>query len=439
MASSHADIPIDQDDMSNEAIRQAIANSIREVNLSSSSISSSESASKVGLEAVADMLHPDLSKLTEEEQINIATKASEAELSEDEKNLLKALEESKKEAQKVDSDEDLQKAILLSKKEVDKMKIKQQESDSDDEFLNALARSVDPNEQVVPWMSDLAASGASAIPNLEDLELEKQQRKSRQVSTMASRIAAKHGHQGRVLDNEAKYMADMKKAIDESLKQVEMRSVSMSPPPLATSGLNGYSRIVGRSGSQGTAQAGMPAARQPLKAKTYTYKASQKGQYRPVIVDGCNVGFAYGRNEAFVAKGLEIVYNHFKEKGYEDSKIVIIIKHIPKQYLTPEDEYLLEELDKIGVLHQCQGRYVGGERLQPDDDLFILETAMRLGGVVLSNDRYKKYWETHVQYRDIIRSRLIQPTFIAKTLILPVDPLGNKGPSLDQFLRFDTD
>lgn len=223
----------------------------------------------------------------------------------------------------------------------------------------------------------LMPSGASAVPNLEDLE---RRRKSRQVTTMASRIAAKHPHQGRVLDTDAKFRADLKMALDESLKEVELeRSVSMSPPPM-----NGFSRVA-RSGSQGTTQV---VKRTPMiKPRTYTYKPSKKGKYRPIIIDGCNVGFAYGRNEAFVAKGLEIAYNYFKEKGYEDKDIVIIIKHIPKQYLSRDDEFLLEELDKIGVLHYCQGRFAGGERLQPDDDLFILNTAHSLDGIVLSNDR----------------------------------------------------
>jgi len=33
-------------------------------------------------------------------------------------------------------------------------------------------------------------------------------------------------------------------------------------------------------------------------------------------------------------------------------------------------------------------------------------------------------------------NRLIQPTFIKDQLILPLDPLGDQGPELDQVLRF---
>lgn len=159
--SSKADMPIIHDDLTNEDIRQAINASLREVNLSSSSTSTS-SSSKVGLEAVADMVHPDLSKLTEEEQLLIAQKASEAELTEDEREYLRVLEESKKDAQPEDdmTEEEqkaIQKAIQESEKEMLRLGKKYEEvvnnhgPDSEDEDLNQiLAKSMDPNEQINP-------------------------------------------------------------------------------------------------------------------------------------------------------------------------------------------------------------------------------------------------------------------------------------------------
>ena len=71
--------------------------------------------------------------------------------------------------------------------------------------------------------------------------------------------------------------------------------------------------------------------------------------------------------------------------------------------------------------------------------MYILEVAHSLDGIVLSNDQYRQYWDTHTQYREIIENRLIQPKFIHNKLILQPDPLGKKGPNLEQFLRFDKD
>ena len=91
----------------------------------------------------------------------------------------------------------------------------------------------------------------------------------------------------------------------------------------------------------------------------------------------------------------------------------------------------------INVIHMSPSRRAGNEIVKSDDDLFILNTAKTLEGVVLSADRYKHEHDHYPEYRDIIRSRLIVPTFIHNKLILPVDPLGKKGPKLEEILKFD--
>lgn len=91
----------------------------------------------------------------------------------------------------------------------------------------------------------------------------------------------------------------------------------------------------------------------------------------------------------------------------------------------------------MGVLHYCPSRYAGDVLIKSNDDLFILKTASQLEGIVLSCDRFREYWELYPEYRDVLMHRLIQPTFIKDQLILPLDPLGDHGPELDQFLRFN--
>ena len=45
--------------------------------------------------------------------------------------------------------------------------------------------------------------------------------------------------------------------------------------------------------------------------------------FRPVFMDGCNIGYEYGKKR-FSAKGLLIAYNYFKDLGYNDDQIIII-------------------------------------------------------------------------------------------------------------------
>ena len=84
-------------------------------------------------------------------------------------------------------------------------------------------------------------------------------------------------------------------------------------------------------------------------------------------------------------------------------------------------------------------RHAGNKLIRGDDDLYILQVAHEIDGIVLSNDQYRQYWDTQPMYREIIEKRLIQPLFVHNKLILPPDPLGKSGPKLEQFLRFDKD
>ena len=84
-------------------------------------------------------------------------------------------------------------------------------------------------------------------------------------------------------------------------------------------------------------------------------------------------------------------------------------------------------------------RHAGNKLIRGDDDLYILQVAHEIDGIVLSNDQYRQYWDTQPIYREIIEKRLIQPLFVHNKLILPPDPLGKSGPKLEQFLRFDKD
>ena len=70
------------------------------------------------------------------------------------------------------------------------------------------------------------------------------------------------------------------------------------------------------------------------------------------------------------------------------------------------------------------------------DDLFILSTAKEIDGIVLSRDQFRDNYEKMTTYRDVIKYRLLQPTFIGDILKLPDDPMGKNGPNLDNFLRF---
>jgi len=167
---------------------------------------------------------------------------------------------------------------------------------------------------------------------------------------------------------------------------------------------------------------------------------------RPVIIDGCNICHAYQdsltngsrSNNKFYLDGIGVVYNHFKSLGYEDRNIHIIMKHIPERERSDTFNSMLDWFQKTkGVLKFPPSRRSGpGDKLViSDDDLFILNTALQLNGIVVSRDHYRKEKAAYPKYRDLISYRLLQPTFIGRKLILPDDPLGTPNPTLFEFLR----
>ena len=187
-----------------------------------------------------------------------------------------------------------------------------------------------------------------------------------------------------------------------------------------------------RQTSRGTTPTPPPIV--PVKA-TLT-KEQRKGMYRPVVIDGSSIGFAFANHDRFCAEGLRVTYECFKCLGYDDEDIVIIFKHIPQHYKSGRDQAIIDYYHQLGVLHYCPSRYAGDILIKSNDDLFLLKTATELEGVVLSSDRYREYWDLYPEYQAVIMNRLIQPTFIKDQLILPLDPMGDQGPELDQVLRF---
>ncbi|VDP23231.1 unnamed protein product [Echinostoma caproni] len=65
----------------------------------------------------------------------------------------------------------------------------------------------------------------------------------------------------------------------------------------------------------------------------------------------------------------------------------------------------------------------------------ILRFAVENNGVVVSNDQFRQYRDLGDEFRDVIDNRLLQYTMALNTFLIPDDPFGPNGPSLDECLR----
>ena len=46
------------------------------------------------------------------------------------------------------------------------------------------------------------------------------------------------------------------------------------------------------------------------------------------------------------------------------------------------------------------------------------------------------YVQEKAEYMEVVSRRLLMPTFVGDDVMMPQDPLGRTGPTLDAFLRF---
>ncbi|XP_042371489.1 protein KHNYN-like [Plectropomus leopardus] len=65
----------------------------------------------------------------------------------------------------------------------------------------------------------------------------------------------------------------------------------------------------------------------------------------------------------------------------------------------------------------------------------MLQLAQRTDGVIVTNDNLRDLSDESPVWRDIIKKRLLQYTFVGDHFMVPDDPLGRGGPHLDDFLR----
>ena len=157
---------------------------------------------------------------------------------------------------------------------------------------------------------------------------------------------------------------------------------------------------------------------------------------RPIVIDGSNVAIEHGiqtkGKDWFSVKGLEIAINYFKDKGHKVIKVVV-----PRYRLSQNDDReLMKRLEDQKYLVLTPSRIIRGRRVTSYDDRFIIDIAVNFGGVIVSNDQYRDLLNESRRTDEAINFRLLPYNFVDDFFMLPKDPLGRGGPTLEDFLHF---
>ncbi|XP_057320509.1 NEDD4-binding protein 1-like isoform X2 [Microplitis mediator] len=150
---------------------------------------------------------------------------------------------------------------------------------------------------------------------------------------------------------------------------------------------------------------------------------------REIIVDGLNVAFGYSLGKRLFQKnGLQLILDYFQDRGHT-------IKIFLPQNQRNRNREFLEQWYREGLVVFTPSRNVGGKKIVPYDDRFIVEYATKCKGIIISSDQYRDLWKEKPEWRETIENRLLAPTFVGEYVMFPDDPLGRGGPSLYEFLR----
>lgn len=154
---------------------------------------------------------------------------------------------------------------------------------------------------------------------------------------------------------------------------------------------------------------------------------------RNIIIDGSNVAMGHGLSQFFSCRGIALAVQHFWDRGHRQISALVPQWRTKTDHRIKEQHYLTE-LNKLGLVSYTPSREVQGKRISSYDDRLMLQLAQKTDGVIVTNDNLRDLIDESPSFRDIIKKRLLQYTFVGDHFMVPDDPLGRGGPHLNDFL-----
>ncbi|KAG5264704.1 hypothetical protein AALO_G00257100 [Alosa alosa] len=158
---------------------------------------------------------------------------------------------------------------------------------------------------------------------------------------------------------------------------------------------------------------------------------------KPIIIDGSNVAMSHGNKEVFSCLGIQLAVNFFLDRGHTDITVFVPLwrREQPRPDVPITDQHILRELEKRKILVFTPSRRVAGKRVVCYDDRFIVKLAYESDGIIVSNDTYRDLQGEKPEWKLFIEGRLLMYSFVNDRFMVPDDPLGRRGPTLENFLR----
>ncbi|KAL1780903.1 KHNYN [Sigmodon hispidus] len=155
---------------------------------------------------------------------------------------------------------------------------------------------------------------------------------------------------------------------------------------------------------------------------------------RHIVIDGSNVAMVHGLQHYFSSRGIALAVQYFWDRGHRDITVFVPQWRFSKDSKVRESHFL-QKLYSLSLLSLTPSRVMDGKRISSYDDRFMVKLAEETDGIIVSNDQFRDLAEESDKWMAIIRERLLPFTFVGNLFMVPDDPLGRNGPTLDEFLK----
>nr|XP_012611477.1 protein NYNRIN [Microcebus murinus]XP_012611478.1 protein NYNRIN [Microcebus murinus] len=161
---------------------------------------------------------------------------------------------------------------------------------------------------------------------------------------------------------------------------------------------------------------------------------------RRVVIDGSSVAMVHGLQHFFSCRGIAMAVQFFWNRGHREVTVFVPTWQLKKNRRVRESHFLTQ-LHSLKMLSITPSQLENGKKITTYDYRFMVKLAEETDGIIVTNEQIHILMNNSKKL--LIKDRLLPFTFAGNLFMVPDDPLGRDGPTLDEFLRkpnrLDTD
>ncbi|XP_004647532.1 protein NYNRIN isoform X1 [Octodon degus] len=164
-------------------------------------------------------------------------------------------------------------------------------------------------------------------------------------------------------------------------------------------------------------------------------------ELRRVVIDGSSVAMVHGLQHFFSCRGIAMAVQYFWNRGHREVTVFVPTWQLKKNRRVRESHFLTK-LHSLKMLSITPSQLENGKKIATYDYRFMVKLAEETDGIIVTNEQIHTLMNNSSK-KLMVKDRLLPFTFAGNLFMVPDDPLGRDGPTLDEFLkkpnRLDTD